>query len=183
MSKGSGTIKNKMTLNKHNGKMFSEGQKNALQDYVENGTINYYARNGEITESVKSLDSLMEKAKKSMTVYRGVDIDEDEAWGKAIWNAKSGDILSDKGYLSTSISKESAEQNVSESYQAAVFQIDVPKNAKMINVNNAFKSVLNKKNIHSAEKEYLFHRNTRLKVISTSMKDGTKYIHAKLLSQ
>lgn len=57
------------------------------------------------------------------------------------------------------------------------------KGAKMINVNNAFKSVLNKKNVHSAEKEYLLHRNTRLKVINTTTKNGTKYIRAKLLNK
>lgn len=182
MAKASGTTRKK-TLPHKDGEIFSEGQKIALQNYVEKGNANYFARNGETTDDIKNLDSLMKATNKAMTVFRGVDIDENEDWGKAMLNAKSGDILSDKGYLSTSISKESAEQNVSESYKAAVFQIDVPKGAKMINVNNAFKSVLNKKNVHSAEKEYLFHRNTRLKVINTTTKNGTKYIRAKLLKK
>lgn len=109
MAKASGTTRKK-TLPHKDGEVFSEGQKIALQNYVEKGNANYFARNGETTDDIKNLDSLMKATNKAMTVFRGVDIDENEDWGKAMLNAKSGDILSDKGYLSTSISKESAEQ-------------------------------------------------------------------------
>lgn len=58
MAKASGTTRKK-TLPHKDGEVFSEGQKIALQNYVEKGNANYFARNGETTDDIKNLDSLM----------------------------------------------------------------------------------------------------------------------------
>lgn len=46
MAKASGTTRKK-TLPHKDGEVFSEGQKIALQNYVEKGNANYFARNGD----------------------------------------------------------------------------------------------------------------------------------------
>ena len=116
-----------------------------------------------------------------MTVFRGVPIDMDEDYSKAIFYAKVGDTLTDKGFLSTSLSLEAAESHVEEEYQSVIFKINVPKGSKLIDVNGTYSKAFNKKNAYHMEQEVLLHRNTRLKVTKTENKNGTKYIHANLL--
>lgn len=55
MAKASGTTRKK-TLPHKDGEVFSEGQKIALQNYVEKGNANYFARNGETTDDINLFD-------------------------------------------------------------------------------------------------------------------------------
>ena len=161
--------------------VYTAEQKDALQNYINGSDVNYYARKGKLTKDAKGLDELMKSASSVMTVFRGVPIDMDEDYSKAIFNAKVGDTLTDKGFLSTSLSLEAAESHVEEEYQSVIFKINVPKGSKLIDVNDTYSKAFNKKNVYHMEQEVLLHRNTKLKVTKTENKNGTKYIHANLL--
>lgn len=105
---------------------------------------------------VKNIDSALEKApaKEDMMVFRGV--------GKGPWDdLEPGDSFIDKGYASTSVSRERAFGG------STIFTIHVPKGMPAAPVTGH----------HDHEKEILLPRNNEYEVVSIEYVNGKKHMH------
>jgi SPP1 gp7 family putative phage head morphogenesis protein len=157
-----------------------QGDKVFLKGYVENWAIgaNRRLREGPLKEDdyyykerIDGLDKIIAGTKPidtDITVYRGVS----PAGGKLsiFTNLKVGDVIEDKGYLSTSLSPRfAAEMADAESFnpidQGFIFEINVPAQTQGI-FSNSLLGLASEGNDYEDELEFLMPRGTSLKVLS-----------------
>lgn len=138
-----------------------------------------------IYDLIKNLDSLFQKVparlknQKEIDVYIGVILNEDmyNELDKAL---KSG-VLTDKGYLSTSLNIETAKkfalQNSQYEDKGLIFHIKVPKGTTFI-TSRMFRDIKSKNQL---ENEVLFPRNSQLRILSYDRKN--KIVEAEYIGQ
>ena len=150
------------------GKLLSQlspEQAKVLRHYRGNLAVNMNAalRHGNIErslfpEDVKLMDGIFADAKipttlsQDTTVYRGVEITGHNA-NFYDTNVVKGNILTQKGFLSTS-----ANRDVAENFGNALFAIKVPKGKKFLDMH----AITCVSNFYRSEEELLFARNSRL---------------------
>ena len=161
----------------------------AYRRYTQNGyfeKINFALRFGFtndflVNNDILSLDKLFEtlpnkiKNKTPLTVYRGTILTKEL---KDIINGKAqNNIYTDKGFVSTSKSKEVAEQ-FAQKEEDIILQITIPKNSTIIDDEKLPSYVCSKMN---SEKEVLLPRNAQLKILSYNPQN--KIIKAEYIGQ
>jgi len=162
----------------------------AIQDYtsLEYRNVNKAAREGisalplsvdrpKMTALMKNLDEGIGKAKisENITVYRA---SMDENIAKIIDSGKGGSlkgtIMTDKGYMSTSLKRKAIEGYVDEGRGGVLLEIRVPKGAPGGGVEAI--------SLHKKETEILFARGRKLKIISTEIqKTGNNFGNTRLV--
>ena len=179
MAKASGGTRTVNPSTKYNN--ITEQQKSALNNYIYNNDINSDIRVGMIPDDSKYLDELMKPSDKEITLFRGINANDEEDWGMQLLDAEKGDILTDKGYISTSSSlTNSIKENYLSLENPVILRITASKGVKMIDINKTYKKAFNKENTYESEKEILLHRNSKMEVTKSEFKNGVKYIYAKI---
>jgi hypothetical protein len=145
--------------------------------------INYQLRTGQespyvskdkIDPLIKNIDLAMNKARliDSVQVFRGIT-------GDIVDQLKPGNIVQDKGFMSTSMLKDVASRFLggigADATRLAIVSINVPKGYQALSPHFAGKTTQN------TEQELLLKRNTKLKITSITEKLGVKFINAEVI--
>lgn len=161
----------------------SEKEVKAFENYVNNNDINSDLRHGLDNDDIKGIDSLLKPSSKKMTLYRGVNI----MWGNndtySYEYAEVGDILADKGFLSTSKSQKEALEFTAYGEEPTILKINVPKGTKILDINQAYKKYSKNTNVHEKEQEVVLPRDSKLKVtkVEEDVEGYIKIIHCNVL--
>lgn len=150
----------------------TEKQKQAIWDYTGSGyeDINTALRTkdkelmNKTKEARKLLDTVFADAYvyKPLVVYRGIDLDRNIPWVDALLSKKLKErsSITEKGYLSTTASRYVAEKDFS---SGILIKITTPRGAEGVSVD--------KLSQHGEEKEILFNRGYKLKILQIDKVD------------
>jgi hypothetical protein len=149
----------------------SDNERSSLKYYVGSGytAINSYLRKGKEIyqvglDDIANLDAILGRAslQEAKVVYRGLD---SERFDRTFGELKEGDIITDKGFVSTSEDKDVAKAFMMGSKEAGgVAEIHVPKGYKAISVIEALSK--GGSGVYEAESEIILNRGSRFKVLS-----------------
>ncbi len=161
----------------------TESEKGSISRFSNQGysLINRMLRSGDtknsrIRNDVSFLDSAISKAKtpKPMIVYRGVNLDSSKL--------HVGKVITDSGYLSTSLSKKTALRAANGPYDNVLFQISVP-----LGTNAAYLGKLGLVQSGRTENELLLPRDSSMRIDSIEdvelphPDDSSIKVHPKLI--
>jgi len=160
----------------HHPGMLNATEKAAVRRYTTNDhrVTNGRLRSGKTTPQAKHLDSAFESiapTKAPLQVYRGIR-------GDTVDDIVANMRYRDKGYVSTSIHPNPAQGFAAQGSAAqrrAVLVIDVPKGAKVIDINRAASSNF------SFEEEILLPRGSDFVVTRVTNEGGVLHLHATLV--
>lgn len=157
----------------------TDGEKRALEDYtrISHQNINAYLRGKLDKESlsydkaksdVKYMDSVFEKSSVATetagTVYRGVITESKKVSDSWESKLKVGSIVTDKGFVSTSESVETAHSFSRNDYFVGVlYEIKIPAKTKILGGSES-------------ESEVILNRGTQMKVTNVTVRERELYV-------
>lgn len=128
---------------------------------------NFYRKGKDLSELTKgeksilaSMDSLFTKARTTapLVLYRGMGLKHFDH------QLKIGEVLTDKGFMSTSSSFKAAENFKKSHLKSAIFEIHAPAGSSALSLRDISKI--------PKEEEFLFNRGTRMKIVDVKNKYG-----------
>ena len=136
---------------------------NVLRELPVGNLAQTYAKEFPLTELKRAIQRSV--ITKNTTVYRGTD-------NPAILNAKLGDVITEKGFISTSKEYRGAEKFAGKLDSAGnpkdiIVTIELPKGTKGIDINATY-SGFKTDNIYSSENEVLLPAGTKFKVVKVT---------------